>query len=233
MTKMFQKLNHQELHSPLCHPSLYEALVKLNPYLNLETWLLIEKLVSKFKVCKGDFIFSEGEIVKDFILIDTGQFKVFSKNHSKFLNIHTFFDEFNCLTPIVNKVIYSISPFSLQSLVDGYIYKISQSTFLELCSKNAQVRKLYSIILTKNLNHSSFTPIYLLPISIDDRIEKIQVEIDLLSREALALQKFKEKFPELIKIEPDISLGIICKLAANFLGVSIDSLLSYIKLDKG
>jgi hypothetical protein len=233
MTNKHIKSTVQEAQHTVSYPSLYRSLLDLDPYLKLETWLLIEKHVSKFKVCKGDFIFSEGEIVKDFILIDSGKFKAFSQNHSNLIQVRTCLDEFNCLTPIDNKSINSISPLNIQSLMDGYIYKISQATYLDLSSKNNLVKKLFSLIMRKNLNHHFFPLICLLPKSIDDRIEKIQLEVDLLAREAFALQKFKENFPELMKAEPDMSLSIICKLAANYLNVSFDSLLKLAKLEKG
>ncbi|MBS7233557.1 Crp/Fnr family transcriptional regulator [Flavobacterium psychroterrae] len=162
-----------------------------------KSWQLIENIIEKKSVKKGELLLRNGQIAKEIHFIGKGALRAFITDAAGNIYNKNIFLEGDFAASTVSLIQQIPSDFAIEALEDSILININYKNYRELIFQNDDLKNFYIAYLEKNWV-----------------IEKEQREISLVMENAT------ERYLDLLSKHPDISERITLLHIASHLGIT-------------
>jgi CRP-like cAMP-binding protein len=178
---------------------LNDLKLKFKSYASIseKSWQLIENIIEKKSVKKGELLLRNGQIAKEIHFIGKGALRAFITDAAGNIYNKNIFLEGDFAASTVSLIQQIPSDFAIEALEDSILININYKNYRELIFQNDDLKNFYIAYLEKNWV-----------------IEKEQREISLVMENAT------ERYLDLLSKHPDISERITLLHIASHLGIT-------------
>jgi CRP-like cAMP-binding protein len=188
--------DNEQIRGKILYPEFHQFISEHYYPINQDLWNILELLVEKKNVKRGDIIIQKGDTVSHLIIAESGYYKTYYQDDNDEIYIKSFHSAKDFLSPANELTHLEESSVYVECLKEGVIYKLAWRELNNLSQKSELIKKLIQDLSKKQLMALSQKMKDLITLSSIERFEKLKNE------------------------RPDLLENVKQKLIANYLGIS-------------